>query len=56
MVDIVDATKEHGVLVKVIIGTVFLTDEEKVKEALSQNAGADYVETSTGFAGRGQLP
>ena len=38
-------------LVKVIIETALLTDEEKVEACvLSQAAGADYVKTSTGFA------
>ena len=39
---------------KVIIETCLLTDEEKVKACeLSQSAGADFVKTSTGFAGGG---
>lgn len=38
-------------LVKVIIETCLLTDDEKVKACqLSQEAGADYVKTSTGFS------
>ena len=38
--------------VKVIIETVLLTDEEKVKACeLAEKAGADFVKTSTGFAG-----
>ena len=38
-------------LVKVIIETCLLTDEEKVKACeLSVNAGADFVKTSTGFS------
>lgn len=44
----------NGKLVKVIIETVLLTDEEKVKASeLSKAAGADFVKTSTGFAGGG---
>lgn len=40
--------------VKVIIETCLLTDEEKVKACeLSQSAGAEFVKTSTGFAGGG---
>ena len=40
----------NGVLVKVIIETCYLTDEEKVKCCeLSVEAGADFVKTSTGF-------
>lgn len=38
-------------LVKVIIETCLLTDEEKVRACqLSQKAGADFVKTSTGFS------
>lgn len=38
-------------LVKVIIEACLLTDEEKVKACqLSQEAGADFVKTSTGFS------
>lgn len=41
----------EGTLVKVIIETCFLTDEEKVIAcALSKAAGAHFVKTSTGFA------
>ena len=46
---VVDAA--NGTLVKVIIETCLLTDEEKVKACeLSVEAGADYVKTSTGFS------
>lgn len=39
-----------GALVKVIIETCFLTDDEKARAcALAMEAGADYVKTSTGF-------
>ena len=39
-----------GKLLKVIIETCYLTDEEKVKACeLSKKAGADFVKTSTGF-------
>ena len=38
-------------MVKVIIETGILTDEEKVKACvLAKNAGANFVKTSTGFA------
>lgn len=38
-------------LVKVIIETCLLTEEEKIKACLlSKEAGADYVKTSTGFS------
>lgn len=40
----------NGVLVKVIIETCYLTDEEKVIACkAAADAGADYVKTSTGF-------
>lgn len=39
------------VIVKVILETALLTDEEKiVASVLSKNAGADFVKTSTGFS------
>ena len=48
---VVEAGHENRVLVKVIIETALLTDEEKVRACLaSKNAGADFVKTSTGFA------
>lgn len=48
---VADAAHENGVLLKVIIETALLTDEEKVRACLaSRNAGADFVKTSTGFA------
>ena len=47
---IVDAAKGKA-LVKVIIETASLTDEEKVKACeLAKEAGADFVKTSTGFS------
>ena len=43
-----------GALVKVIIETALLTDEEKeIASLLSKEAGADFVKTSTGFSGGG---
>lgn len=46
-----------GRTVKVILETALLTDEEKVIACvLSQNAGADFVKTSTGFAAHGASP
>lgn len=48
---VAEAAHENGVLLKVIIETALLTDDEKVKACLaSKNAGADFVKTSTGFA------
>lgn len=47
----------QGRTVKVILETALLTDEEKVIACvLSQNAGADFVKTSTGFAQSGASP
>ena len=44
----------HGSTLKVIIETALLTEEEKIKlcEVVS-NSRADYIKTSTGFAGGG---
>ena len=43
-----------GAIVKVIIETALLTDQEKeIASLLSKEAGADYVKTSTGFSGGG---
>jgi deoxyribose-phosphate aldolase len=51
---VVNVAHSHGIIVKVIIETVFLTDEEKTIACLiSKEAGADFVKTSTGFAGGG---
>jgi deoxyribose-phosphate aldolase len=42
--------RESGVLLKVIIETCYLTDEEKVKAVkIVLNSGAEFVKTSTGF-------
>ena len=47
----------RGRTVKVILETALLTDEEKVIACvLAQNAGADFVKTSTGFASGGASP
>ena len=50
--DIKEIKKACGqALLKVIIETCLLTDEEKVKACeLAKEAGADYVKTSTGFS------
>lgn len=48
---VVGACRERGALVKVIIETALLTDDEKVLACrLAQAAGADFVKTSTGFS------
>lgn len=51
---VVETGHAAGAIVKVIIETSLLTDEEKVKACLlAKEAGADFVKTSTGFAGGG---
>jgi len=51
---VVNVAHPHGAIVKVIIETVLLNDEEKtIACLLSKEAGADFVKTSTGFAGGG---
>ena len=51
---VVEAAHGEGVLVKTIIETALLTDEEKVRACLAaKRAGADFVKTSTGFAKAG---
>ncbi len=51
---VVKTAHEKGVLVKVIIETALLTDEEKVIACLiAKEVGADFVKTSTGFSGGG---
>jgi deoxyribose-phosphate aldolase len=44
----------RGYVLKVILETALLSDEEKLKAcALAKKAGADFVKTSTGFGGGG---
>ncbi len=44
----------NGKLLKVIIETCLLTDEEKIKMCeIVSNSGADYIKTSTGFSTAG---
>ena len=51
---VVEVAHAANALVKVIIETALLTDEEKVIACLlAKEAGADYVKTSTGFSGGG---
>jgi deoxyribose-phosphate aldolase len=51
---VVTTAHANGVIVKVIIEAVLLTDEEKTIACLiSKEAGADFVKTSTGFASGG---
>lgn len=48
---VVDAAEAFGAIVKVILETCLLTDEEIVRACrLSQEAGAAFVKTSTGFS------
>lgn len=48
---VVRTSHKAGAIVKVIIETALLTDEEKVQACLlSKWAGADFVKTSTGFS------
>ncbi len=50
---VVNAKRLHGgVIVKVIIETGYLTEEEKIKACkLAKEAGSDFVKTSTGLVG-----
>ena len=51
---VVDVCLDRGGLLKVILETTLLTDREKVLGSLlCLEAGADFVKTSTGFAGGG---
>ncbi|MCR5610944.1 MAG: deoxyribose-phosphate aldolase [Clostridiales bacterium] len=48
---VTEAAHRGGALIKVIIETCLLTDDEKVKACeAAMRAGADYVKTSTGFS------
>lgn len=54
--EIVDTAKGKAI-VKVILETCLLNEEEKIKACeLSQEAGADFVKTSTGFSTGGATP
>src|SRR5438270_7174158 len=51
---VVEAAHAEGVLVKTIIETALLDEDEKVRACLAaKRAGADFVKTSTGFAKSG---
>lgn len=51
---VVEAATRHNAIVKVILETSYLTDDEKIKVCqLSEQAGASFVKTSTGFGGGG---
>lgn len=51
---VVSASHGHGAIVKVIIETALLDDAQKILACrLAQDAGADFVKTSTGFSQSG---
>ncbi len=51
---IADLAHENGAIVKVILETCYLTDEQKKTACrLSEEAGADFVKTSTGYGSNG---
>ena len=51
---VTDAAHRSGALVKVILENFYLTDKEKITACrICEHAGADFVKTSTGFAGGG---
>lgn len=48
---VAEVCHQHGKILKVIIETCLLTDNQKIKAChLSEEAGADFVKTSTGFS------
>lgn len=51
---IADLAHERGALVKVILETCYLSDAQKAAACrLSEEAGADFVKTSTGYGSKG---
>lgn len=51
---IADLAHSRGAILKVILETCYLSDEQKVKACqLSEAAGADFVKTSTGYGSKG---
>ena len=49
-----DAAHEQGAILKVILETCYLTDEQKIACCqLAEAAGADFVKTSTGYGSKG---
>ena len=51
---VVAVAHDRAAIVKVILENAYLTDEEKVRGCqLAEQAGADYVKTSTGYAPSG---
>lgn len=54
---VVEVAHRHDAVVKVIFENYYLTDEQKRKACeLAEEAGADFVKTSTGFAAGGATP
>ena len=54
---VAEAAHRGGAILKVIIETCYLTDEEKTKACqLAESAGADFVQTSTGYGSHGATP
>jgi deoxyribose-phosphate aldolase len=51
---VVEAAHKHRAIVKVILETALLNDEQKIAACtLAKQAGADFVKTSTGFSTHG---
>jgi deoxyribose-phosphate aldolase len=51
---VVDAARDNGLLLKVILETGLLNDEQKIAACvICKEAGADFVKTATGFSGGG---
>ncbi|HBW38611.1 MAG TPA: 2-deoxyribose-5-phosphate aldolase, partial [Desulfosporosinus sp.] len=51
---VVEAAHGCGLIIKVIIETCLLSEDEKeMVSKIVKRAGADYIKTSTGFAGGG---
>ena len=49
-----DLAHAHGAILKVILETCYLTDEQKIASChLAEEAGADFVKTSTGYGSKG---
>ena len=49
-----DLAHAHGAILKVILETCYLTDEQKITCCkLAEAAGADFVKTSTGYGSKG---
>ena len=54
---VAEAAHKGGAILKVIIETCYLTDEEKtIACQLSERAGANFVKTSTGYGTHGATP